>query len=216
MLSEPDFARGQHNHRWPHVLPGGDAVLLTVGHAEMETWDEARIAVLRPATGELRVIVEGGSQAAYSPTGHLLYLHGGALLAVAFDRAALAVTGTPVTVVEDVDTAAGFGLSADGTLLYVVTDKGILWCLDLQTGKTVYGPERLAVGTYSSSPLLADGKLYITNEDALTSVVQSGPEFELLAENSLEGFTVASPVAAGGKILLRTGTALYCIGTSGD
>ncbi len=104
--------------------------------------------------------------------------------------------------------------TTDGTLLYVVTDKGILWCLDLRTGKNVYGPQRLAVGTYSSSPLLADGKLYITNEDAVTSVVKAGPEFELLAENALEGFTLASPVAAHGQLFLRTGTALYCIGKS--
>jgi outer membrane protein assembly factor BamB len=105
--------------------------------------------------------------------------------------------------------------ATDGTLLYVVTDKGILWCLDLHSGKTVYGPQRLPVGTYSSSPLLADGKLYVTNEDALTTVVKAGRSFELLAENPLEGFTLASPVAAGGQILLRTGTALYCIGTAG-
>ena len=104
--------------------------------------------------------------------------------------------------------------ATDGTLLYVVTDKGILWCLELRTGKTVYGPQRLAVGTYSSSPLLADGKLYVTNEEAVTSVIKAGSEFELLAENALEGFTLASPVATGGQILLRTGTALYCIGKS--
>jgi outer membrane protein assembly factor BamB len=102
--------------------------------------------------------------------------------------------------------------ATDGSLLYVVTDKGILWCFELETGKTVYGPERLAVGTYSSSPLLADGKLYVTSEDALTSVVKAGPEFELLAENALEGFTLSSPVAAQGQLFLRTGTALYCIG----
>jgi len=106
--------------------------------------------------------------------------------------------------------------TTDGTLLYVVTDKGILWCLDLQTGKNVYGPQRLAVGTYSSSPLLADGKLYVTNEDAVTSVIKAGPEFELLAENPLEGFTLASPAAAHGQLFLRTGTALYCIGKSGS
>jgi len=105
--------------------------------------------------------------------------------------------------------------ATDGELLYVVTDKGILWCLELRNGKTLYGPERLAVGTYSSSPLLADGKLYVTNEDALTSVIKAGPEFELLAENALEGFTLASPVAAHGQIFLRTGTALYCIGVRG-
>ena len=37
----------------------------------------------------------------------------------------------------------------------------------------------------------ADGKLYITNEEAVTSVIRAGPEFELLAENALEGFTLA-------------------------
>jgi outer membrane protein assembly factor BamB len=102
--------------------------------------------------------------------------------------------------------------ATDGELLYVVTDKGILWCLELRTGRTVYGPQRLAVGTYSSSPLLADGRLYVTNEDAVTSVVRACPEFELLAENALEGFTVASPVAAHGQLFLRTGQALHCIG----
>jgi outer membrane protein assembly factor BamB len=106
--------------------------------------------------------------------------------------------------------------TTDGTLLYVVTDKGILWCLDLRTGKTVYGPERLAVGTYSSSPLLADGKLYITSEEAVTSVIKAGPEYELLAENALEGFTLSSPVAAHGQLFLRTGETLFCIGKGGS
>jgi len=104
--------------------------------------------------------------------------------------------------------------ATDGTLLYVVTDKGILWCFELSSGKPVYGPQRLAVGTYSASPLLADGKLYVTNEDGLTSVVRAGRAFELLAENPLEGYTLASPVAAHGQLLLRTEHALYCIGKS--
>jgi outer membrane protein assembly factor BamB len=103
--------------------------------------------------------------------------------------------------------------ATDGTLLYVVTDKGVLWCLELATGKPVWGPERLVVGTYSSSPLLADGKLYVTNEDGITTVVRAGPAFEKLAENPLDGgFTVSSPSAAAGRIFLRTREALYCIG----
>jgi outer membrane protein assembly factor BamB len=102
--------------------------------------------------------------------------------------------------------------ATDGTLLYVVTDRGVLWCLELATGKPVYGPERLAVGTYSSSPLLADGKLYLTNEDGVTTVVKAGRTFEKLAENPLPGFTVSSPVAAGSQLLLRTRQALYAIG----
>ena len=104
--------------------------------------------------------------------------------------------------------------ATDGKHLYVVTDKGVLWCLDLETGNPFYGPERLAVGTYSASPLLADGKLYLTSEDGLTTVVKAGP-FERLAENPLDGFTVSSPAAAAGQLFLRTREALYCIGSKG-
>ena len=102
--------------------------------------------------------------------------------------------------------------ASDGTHLYVLTDRGVLWCLDLRTGKPYYGPQRLAVGTYSSSPLLADGKLYVTNEDGLTTVIKAGPAFETLAENPLGGFTISSPVAAGSQLFLRTREALHAIG----
>ena len=104
--------------------------------------------------------------------------------------------------------------ASDGTHLYVVTDRGVLWCLDLRTGKPFYGPQRLAVGTYSASPLLADGKLYVTNEDGLTTVIKAGPAFESLAENPLGGFTISSPVAAGSQLFLRTREALYAIGAA--
>jgi outer membrane protein assembly factor BamB len=102
--------------------------------------------------------------------------------------------------------------ATDGTLLYVLTDKGLLYCMDLATGKAHYGPERLRAGTYSSSPLVADGKLYATSEDGVTSVVKAGTTFELLAENVLEGFTVSSPAAASGQLFIRTASHLYAIG----
>jgi len=102
--------------------------------------------------------------------------------------------------------------ATDGTLLYVVRDNGVLYCLDLATGKPHYGPERLHAGTYSASPLLADGKLYLTSEDGVTSVVKAGTAFEVLAENALDGFTVSSPAAASGQLFLRTTSHLYAIG----
>ena len=68
------------------------------------------------------------------------------------------------------------------------------------------------MGTYSASPVLADGQLYVTSEDGLTSVVKAGPAFERLAENPLDEFTVSSPAAATGQIFLRTREALHCIG----
>jgi len=102
--------------------------------------------------------------------------------------------------------------ATDGTLLYVLTDNGLLYCMDLATGSRHYGPERLRAGSYSSSPLVADGKLYATNEDGVTSVVKAGAAFELLAENALEGFTVSSPAAASGQLFIRTASHLFAIG----
>jgi outer membrane protein assembly factor BamB len=103
--------------------------------------------------------------------------------------------------------------ASDGEYLYVVTDKGIVWCLDPRTGKPYYGPERLRAATYSASPLVADGKVYVTSEEGMTSVLRAGPRFELLAENGLDDFTLASPVPVrGGRILLRTSHHLYCVG----
>jgi len=102
--------------------------------------------------------------------------------------------------------------ATDGTYLYVVTDKGIISVLDVKSGKIVYGPQRLALGTYSSSPVVADGKVYATNEDGLTTVLKAGPAFEVLAENALGDYTLATPVVDGGQILLRTSKKLYCIG----
>ena len=104
--------------------------------------------------------------------------------------------------------------ATDGMLLYVLADKGLLYCMDLASGKTHYGPERLKPGTYSASPLLADGKLYITNEDGLTSVVKAGTGFELLAENALDEFTLSSPAAASGQLFIRTSGHLYAIGAA--
>ena len=102
--------------------------------------------------------------------------------------------------------------ATDGTHLYVVGDKGLLACLDVKTGKVLYGPERLPVGTYSASPVVADGKVYVVSEDGLTTVLKAGPKFEVLGENALGETTLATPAVAGGQIFIRTSKKLYCLG----
>ena len=87
-----------------------------------------------------------------------------------------------------------------------------MYCLDLKTGTAVYGPQRLRSATYSGSPVLADGKIYITDEDGVTTVVRAGPKFELLAENDFGEYTLSSPAVSDGQIFIRTDTALYAIG----
>ncbi len=100
----------------------------------------------------------------------------------------------------------------DGTYVYIVNDRGIMWCLDAKTGREVYGRQRLRPSSYSGSPVLADGKIYVTNEDGLTSVVKAGPIFELLAENDFDDYTLSSPAISEGQIFIRTGKFLYCVG----
>ncbi len=100
----------------------------------------------------------------------------------------------------------------DGKVLYVVTDRGLLSKYDALTGELVWGDKRLATGTYSASPVLADGKIYVTNEAGVTTVVRVDPDFEVLAENSLEGYTLSSFAISEGRLFLRNDKALYCIG----
>lgn len=101
----------------------------------------------------------------------------------------------------------------DGTYLYVVTDRGVVYCLELGTGKVVYGPQRLTPGTYSASPVLADGKIYITSEDGVSSVFRAGPEFEILATNDMQDYTLSSVAVKDGRIFLRTAGWLWAIGS---
>ncbi len=101
---------------------------------------------------------------------------------------------------------------SDGSYVYVVNDRGIAYCLEVKTGKTVYGPERLTPGTYSASPVLADGKIYITNEDGVATVYQAGPSFTILAENKMDDYTLSSIAVKDGQIFLRTRNWLWVIG----
>lgn len=103
---------------------------------------------------------------------------------------------------------------SDGTHVFIVTDNGIVYALNAQTGAVVWGPTRLKSGTYSASPVLADGRVYVTNEDGLTSVFAAGPAYELLAENPLNDYTLSSPAVSQGQIFIRTAKHLFAIGTS--
>ena len=102
----------------------------------------------------------------------------------------------------------------DGQYFYMVDDKGMVTCLDARKGTLIWGPERTSEGIVSASPILANGKIYILNEEAVTSIVAAGPEFKLLAVNELDGtYTLASPAVSGSHLFIRTSTHLYCIGT---
>lgn len=96
---------------------------------------------------------------------------------------------------------------------YILNDKGVVTCVEVATGNVVWtGQTEKNRHGFSASPILADGRLYITREDGKTFVLAQGPDFQILAANDLDGTqTVASPVFVNGRILLRTDTHLYCV-----
>ena len=111
----------------PQVLPGGEHVLFTLASGTSSSrWDKARIVVQSLASGERATLIDGGSDARYLPTGHIVYALSGVLYAVAFDVERLTVTGTPQPIVEGVARpsnnetgAADFSVSDTGALIYV-------------------------------------------------------------------------------------------------
>lgn len=94
-----------------------------------------------------------------------------------------------------------------GSELYVVSDKGIATALDAKTGEEIW-QERIG-GNFSASPLYADGRIYLLDEEGKCTVIAPGKEFKELAVNQVEGRTLASLSVAGKSIFLRTDTHLY-------
>ncbi len=94
-----------------------------------------------------------------------------------------------------------------GDELYLVSDQGVVSCLDARTGKQ-HWQLRLR-GAFSASPLAAEGRIYLTNEEGVTTVLAPGKTAKKLAENSLDGRTMASLATADHAIFARTETALY-------
>ena len=98
-------------------------------------------------------------------------------------------------------------------VLYIVKDGGILTSIDPATGK-ILKQARLAgaPGTYYSSPVGADGKIYAISLEGKASVIRSGAEWEVLATNDLGDEVLATPAIAEDRIYVRTRDRLYCFG----
>lgn len=95
-------------------------------------------------------------------------------------------------------------------LVYMADETGIASAVDAATGERVWR-ERLG-GYFSASPVAADGKVYLLNEDGEAFVLAAGRSFSLLAKNALGERTLASPAVAGGRIFLRSDRHLFAIG----
>src|SRR5204862_940601 len=97
-----------------------------------------------------------------------------------------------------------------GDELYFVSDAGIATCVDAMTGR-VHWAERVG-GNYSASPLLADGRIYLQNEEGIGVVLAPGKTFHELARNSLGERTLASYAVTDSALFIRGEAHLYRVG----
>jgi Tol biopolymer transport system component len=162
-LTTLDGSKSEGSHRFPHHLPGGSAILFTVGTGG--SWDDARIEMLRLDTRERKILIEGGSDGRYVPTGHIVYVRAGALMAVPFDLDRLEVTGPPFAVVEGVMQsadnagAAHISFSDRGWLVYIpggapFRERSLAW-VDRQGAEQ---PLQVPPRPYRTPRISADGQ----------------------------------------------------------
>lgn len=100
-----------------------------------------------------------------------------------------------------------------GDLLYTLLDRGFLTVHNAKTGAELYGKQRIdpAAGAFTASPWAYNNKIFAASEDGDTYVMATGPEFKLLAKNSLNEMIMATPAIARGSLFIRTLTKLYRI-----
>ncbi|HXA53018.1 MAG TPA: hypothetical protein VNV86_22025 [Candidatus Acidoferrum sp.] len=117
---------GDRTHRWPQILPGDDAVLLTAGDEATSgsSFENAHISVLSLKTGKLQTVVHGGYFGRYLPDGRIIYIHQGSLYAAPLDVGKMELRGTPVAVLKDIagnatQGAGQLSFARDGTLAYL-------------------------------------------------------------------------------------------------
>jgi outer membrane protein assembly factor BamB len=123
------------------------------------------------------------------------------------------ITGTD-RIVWQYDRGTGYVISPIlyGDYVYLVSDKGIISCLDAKTGEVKYEGGRVPVpATFMASPIAVDGKILLTSVDGDTYVIKAGPVHQVLGTNAIGEPAASTPSISQGRILVRGATHLYCI-----
>jgi serine/threonine protein kinase len=121
-ITTVDSEKGERGHTWPHILPGGQAVLFTI--RLKESADRSPVAVQSLETNERRILTEDGLHAQYISPGQIVLVRSRTLLALPFDLEQLTATGHPVPMADGIRTPSTvspppFALSDTGVLAYV-------------------------------------------------------------------------------------------------
>ncbi len=186
------------------------AVIANGQRTEVLFQSKGELSAYDPLTGEKRWRYEAeGLSTIPSPLGA-----GELVLAPGNGLAALKPRpdgGTPEVVWKSTRLSSGYASPAVYLgRVYVIAGGGVLNCADLADGKVLW--QQRVKGPFSASPVVGDGKVYVVNEEGLTTVVQIGAEPKVLATNDLKDPMLATPAIADGGIFLRSDKCLYCIG----
>ncbi|HST12748.1 MAG TPA: hypothetical protein VLL05_20395, partial [Terriglobales bacterium] len=97
--------------------------------------------------------------------------------------------------------------------VYLMSDAGILTCLNAKTGELVYEGGRVPIATkfYGASPVAFEGKILLTSDDGETFVIKAGPKHEVLGTNSIGEPSRVSIAIADHKLFVRGERHLFCI-----
>jgi serine/threonine-protein kinase len=187
--------KGEVTQRWPEFLPGAKAVLFAAAPTT-SNWNHAQVALQLIGTGEARNLLQAGTQPRYAPSGHLVYMQGGSLMAVLFNPQRLAVTGAAVPVVEGVlqspiTGAAQYSFSATGSLVYVpggvqAAQRSLVWVSRTGAEQTLAAPAR----AYRGPSLSPDGRQVVVAIEEMETQVWLYDLFrETLTRFTFEGNT---------------------------
>jgi len=97
-------------------------------------------------------------------------------------------------------------------VVYLVKDGGIVTSLDALSGKVLKQARARGTGTYYSSPVAGDGKVFMVSDRGVLSVLKAEGQWSVLNSRDFGERTVATPVIHDGKVFIRTEAALYCFG----
>jgi Tol biopolymer transport system component len=196
-------------HR-PQMLPDGRTVLFTLAKAVGDDrWDKAQIVAQSLADGTRRVLVEGGSDARYLESGHLLYAVGGTIFAVPFDAATLTIKGPAVPTIVGVRRAVGgtsggaqLAVSATGTLTYLPGPAASPFStggtLVIGDGRSDPAPLKVPAGIYAHPRVSPDGRLLAVSRseagapDIWTYELSGGAEMQRLTFGGRSRFPIWS------------------------
>ncbi len=181
----------EQTYSWPQALPGGETILITVSGRNSAT--DGRIALLTVDSGEVRDLIQGGYNARYVPTGHIVFMRSASLWAVPFDLGQLEIVGPDVPVIQGIETSsdrgqAAYALSDAGRLVYlagedisVLETRNLVW-VDQDGREELLGApvrdyinprlspdaEQLAVAVYTADDSSNDLWIYDLKRDTLS------------------------------------------------